>query len=147
MELQQSPLYAKYISALKWQIVNVDGVRMFYKKIPLLGGLLKIQRPKKLPHIPPIDIKTIAIEPIEHQNIAAYKKWVTSLEKKYHVVRSGYMPTKTILVDLKPPQEKIFDSFSEAKRRAVRKAIKNGVTVSQSQNQRSAAFLKKTGST
>lgn len=134
MELQQSPLYAKYITALKWQIITVDGVRMFYKKIPFMGGLLKIQRPKTLPHIPAIDVSTIAIEPVKNQNIAAYKKWVSAHEKKYRVVRSEYMPTKTILVDLTPAEDEIFRRFSEAKRRAVRKAQKNGVTVVESNN-------------
>jgi len=132
MELQQSPIYAKYIASLGWQIIVQDGVRMFYKKIPLIGGLLKIQRPKKLPRIPDIDIKTIAIEPTEKQNMAAYKKWVSTIGKKYRVVRSEYMPTKTILVDLTPPEEIIFSRFSEAKRRAVRKAQKNGVTIRES---------------
>jgi len=49
MELQQSPLYARYIEALKWTVIHIDGTQMFYKHIPLAGGLLKIQRPQKLP--------------------------------------------------------------------------------------------------
>jgi len=142
MELQQSPIYAKYIEALHWQVITADGVRMFYKKIPFLGGLLKIQRPKKLPHIPNLDVKTIAIEPEQNQNITVYKKWVSALEKKYRVVRSGYMPTKTILVDLKPTEREIFNRFSEAKRRAVRKAQKNHVFVTESNDIHSLIRIK-----
>jgi lipid II:glycine glycyltransferase (peptidoglycan interpeptide bridge formation enzyme) len=142
MELQQSLIYAKYISSLGWQIITVDGVRMFYKKIPLMGGLLKIQRPKKLPGIPPVDVTTIAIEPDVHQNITDYKKWVSALQKKYRVVRSGYMPTKTIRIDIKPTEEKIFSAFSEAKRRAVRKAQKNGVIVAETRDIRGLIRIK-----
>lgn len=138
MELQQSPIYSKYIASLKWHIITVDGVRMFYKKIPFMGGLLKIQRPNRLPDIVPLmkkyAIKTVAIEPIEKQSLPEYKKWVTRVSKYCRVVRSGYMPTKTILVDLTPTEDEIFHKFSEAKRRAVRKAQKNGIIVCESSN-------------
>ncbi len=132
MELQQSALYSKYIAALNWQIITVDGVRMFYKKIPLLGGLLKIQRPQRLPDIASlaIPIKTVAIEPIKNQNLRAYKNWCKKIP--FRVVRSDYMPTKTILVDLTAPVDSIFRRFTEAKRRAVRRAKKLGVTVTES---------------
>ncbi len=132
MELQQSSIYAKYIAALKWQVIMVDGVQMFYKNIPFMGGLLKIQRPNKLPNITATNVKTIAIEPTKNQNVSAYKTWVKKMEKNYRVVRSEYMPTKTILIDIKPEEETIFAKFSEAKRRAVRKAEKNGVTIEES---------------
>lgn len=138
MELQQSPLYAKYIASLNWKIITVDGVRMFYKKIPFVGGILKIQRPDKLPNITKLvtglRIKTVAIDPIEKQNVSEYKRWVKKLNSFCRVVRSGYMPTKTILVDLTPNEEDIFAGFSEAKRRAVRKAIKNEITVKESKD-------------
>lgn len=141
MEFQQSPLYAKYIEALHWKVITLDGVHLFYKKIPLLGGLLKIQRPLHLPVprkliklISEYSVKTVAIEPIQKQNVSAYKKWIISVSKYCRVVRSAYMPTKTILVDLKPTEDEIFHRFSEAKRRAVRKAQKNGVTVEESSN-------------
>lgn len=78
MELQQSPLYANYIEALRWKIITAGGIRMFYKKIPFIGGLLKIQRPNKLPDITDLvrklKINTVAIEPVETQDIRAYKK-------------------------------------------------------------------------
>lgn len=52
------------------------------------------------------------------------------------------MPTKTILVDLRPSEDKIFSAFSEAKRRAVRKAQKNGVTVTESRDIRELIKIK-----
>ena len=149
MELQQSPYYAKYIEALKWQVFTIDGVRMFYKKIPFIGGLLKIQRPARLPHtgkllkiIQAYKVKTVAIEPVQKQNVASYKQWVTRIGKRSHVVRSGYLPTKTILINLKPSEVEIFKHFSEAKRRAVRKAEKNGVVVKESNNIKNLIHIK-----
>lgn len=138
MELQQSSVYAEYISSLKWKIIMADGIRMFYKKIPFLGGLLKIQRPATLPNVTKLirelHIATVAIEPTQNQDIRKYKAWVKKLSTHCRVVRSVYLPTKTILVDLKPKEEIIFQRFSEAKRRAVRKATKNGVIVTESQD-------------
>ncbi len=139
MELQQSPLYAKFIETLHWKVIKLERVQMFYKKIPFMGGLLKIQRPHHLPPagklmkvIKEYSVKTVAIEPREQESIPSYRKWVARLSKNCRVIRSGYMSTKTILVDLKPSEDEIFRRFSEAKRRAVRKAQKNGVTVRQS---------------
>lgn len=138
MELQQSPLYAKYITSLKWQVLEADGVRMFYRRFPLVGGLLKIQRPQKLPSVEKLvekyRINTVAIEPTQKQNMKEYRSWCKRLAKHCRVVRSNYMPTKTILVDLKPAEEIIFSRFSEAKRRAVRRAQNKGVRVTESDN-------------
>lgn len=136
MEFQQSPLYAKYIAALGWHILTVNNVRMFFKQIPLAGGLLKIQRPTTLPYITEIirqyHVKTVAVEPHPKQDLAAYKKWCASVGKHCRVVRSSYQPTKTLLIDVTTPENEIFSRFTEAKRRAVRKAIKNGITVEES---------------
>lgn len=141
MEFQQSPLYAKYIEALHWDVLHVDNVQMFYKKIPFMGGLLKIQRPYILPPVSKLkklittySVKTLAIEPIPLQNVRLYKKWVVAVSAYCRIVRSEYMLTKTILVDLTPAEKDIFNKFSEAKRRAVRKAQKNGVAVTESQD-------------
>ncbi len=141
MELQQSSLYAQYIEALKWTIIKVDGTQMFYRHIPFTGGILKIQRPKKLPSIVKLipiihqyNIRSIAIEPDQKQSLSTYRAWCQKLEKYCRVTRSNFLPTKTILVDLTPPEQTIFERFSEAKRRSVRKAEKNGVTIEESNN-------------
>lgn len=138
MEFQQSPIYAKYIESLGWTILRADGARMFYKNIPLAGGLLKIQRPKTLPDITDIihtyHVKTVAIEPHPTQDIRSYKRWCARVPKHCKVIRSSYQPTKTLLIDLTSPEDTIFSRFTDAKRRAVRKAIKNGVTVEESNN-------------
>ncbi len=139
MELQQTPLYGKYIETFTWDVIRVDDVQMFYKHIPFMGGLLKIQRPAHLPtpaKLIPIlkthNVKTVAIEPIQTQDIKSYTTWCKTVEKHCRVNRSVYMPAKTILVDLSPTEDEIFARFSEAKRRAVRKAQKNGITVEES---------------
>lgn len=149
MELQQSSLYANYIASLKWNIISLDGVHMFYKRIPFLGGLLKIQRPPRLPNprkltetIRELNVKTVAIEPVQRQRSDLYKKWVKAVSRYARVSRSEYMLTKTIRIPLSPTEDNIFRALTEAKRRAVRKAQKNGVTVHQSANIRDLIRIK-----
>lgn len=139
MEFQQSPIYAKYIQSLGWTIITIDDVRMFYKKIPFAGGLLKIQRPRRfmkpsllIPIIKNYRVRTVAIEPHPKENLTVYKRWCNTISKYCKVIRSSYQPTKTILVNVTDPEDQIFSRFIDAKRRAVRKAVKNGITVEES---------------
>lgn len=149
MELQQSPLYAEYIDKLGWKIVRTDGARMFYRHIPLMGGLLKIQRPPHLPRISKLlpilkenRVRTVAIEPHPKEDLRKYKRWCATVAKHCALVRSSYQPTKTILIATDIPEEDMFKKFSEAKRRAVRKAVKYGVTVEESQDIRRLIGIK-----
>lgn len=141
MELQQSRLYAKYIKQLGWKIVALDGVNIFIKHIPLYGGLAKIQRPARLLNINKLiklikdhRIKTLAVEPVQTQNQTQYSRWLRKLRPHVKINRYPFIPSKTIIVDLKPTEDEIFKRFSEAKRRAVRRALKNNLLINQSAN-------------
>lgn len=141
MELQQSRLYAIYIAKLGWQVVSVDSIQIFIKQIPFLGGLAKIQRPWKLPSVTKLvkllkdhRIKTLAVEPVQTQDQEIYSEWLKKLQPHFKINRNPFIPSKTILVDLKVTEEEIFKRFSEAKRRAVRRALKNNLLIKESAN-------------
>ncbi len=141
MEIQQSSLYWGYVKTLGWKIHKVDGVGFITKHIPFLGGLAKIQRPGHLPKLSlliPIlkseHINTVAVEPDPAVTEKEFQKWCHALSKGFKINKSAYLPTKTIRVDLKVSEDDIFNRFAEAKRRAVRRAIKNGVTIMESNN-------------
>ncbi len=141
MELQQSTLYAEYIKELNWKVVTLDAVNIFIKHIPFYGGLAKIQRPSKLPTINRIvkllkdhRVKTLAVEPVHTQNQTKYSRWLMKLRKYVKINRDPFIPSKTIIVDLKNTEEEIFRRFSEAKRRAVRRAVKHKVFVKESKD-------------
>ncbi len=141
MELQQSLLYQQYIQHLSWETLTVSGVRIFIRKLPLLGALAKIQRPQKLPAqgklIPALknfDVRTVAIEASYHQNVAELKSWCRQLAAHFRLNRSPYLPTKTLVVNLKLPVDQIFSRFTSAKRRAVRRAQKNRIVIRQTSN-------------
>ncbi len=139
MHLQQSVLYQRYIQALKWNVVHIDGVAIFYKKFPLIGGVAKIQRPKKLPSVSKLSaflksvgIKKVSVEPERSMNQKKFSTWCRQLRRHVKLIASPFIPTKTILINLKAPEEVIFQRFSEAKRRAVRRALKHHVLIKES---------------
>jgi len=139
MEPQQSSLYAKYMETLKWEVVRMDEVNIFLRKFPILGGIMKIHRPLQLPNIKrllPIlqknKIKTLVIEPVSSENQTKLNTWCRAVSKYVHISTTPYLATKTFRIDLSQPEEEMFKSFSEAKRRAVRRATKLGVVVQQS---------------
>jgi lipid II:glycine glycyltransferase (peptidoglycan interpeptide bridge formation enzyme) len=141
MEIQQSPLYKKYIEALHWTVVNLDGVNMWFKKIPILGTMAKIQRPEVLPYLPKLilllknhNVRTVIVESSKNHSQEEFSAWVNGLSKFFRISKESYLSTKTILVDLSQPEKKIFQNFSSAKRRAVRRAKKHGVIVKESKD-------------
>jgi len=136
MELQQSPLYQQYITSLRWGVSTVQGITVFSKRIPFLGVLAKIQRPEKLPDIPDLvahlhslHVRQVSIEPKATEDEAAFNAWIHTLAQSFRIMRSPFLPTKTIRINLKRQELDLFNACTSAKRRAVRKAQKNGLTV------------------
>lgn len=139
VELQQSLLYGQYLQQLGWRVVVIDQVNIFVKHFPFLGGLAKIQRPKKLPSLPKLvpalkqaRVRTIAIEPASHQTPPRLKNWSRKLAKYFHLHRSPFLPTKTIVIDLASNLDQVWQRFNSSKRRALRRAQKNNVLVKES---------------
>ncbi|MCJ7826511.1 hypothetical protein MUP56_02755, partial [Patescibacteria group bacterium] len=141
MEIQQSPLYKKYIEALHWTVVSLEGVNIWIKKIPILGTMAKIQRPEVLPYLPKLiqllknhNVRTVIVESSINYSQEEFSAWVNGLSKFFRISKESYLSTKTILVDLSQPEKELFDAFSSAKRRAVRRAEKHGVVVKESKD-------------
>lgn len=141
MYLHQSQSYLNYIQKLGWQIVEIDGQAIFLKHIPFLGNLAKLQRPTKLPKqdklvefVKKYKITRLAIEPEFSASQLTFTRLINQLQSHVHLNTSPFLPTKTILIDLTPPSEVIFNKFNEAKRRAVRRAHKNSLIIKESVN-------------
>lgn len=141
MEIQQSPLYARYIKDLGWTVENLHGSYIFIKRFPLLGGLAKIQRIKKFPRLSSLiallhahGVRRVTLEPDSSVSQIEFTQWAKNISTYFRLLRSPFLPTKTILVDLKKPEAKIFQTMTEAKRRAVRRALKHGVYIQQSKD-------------
>ncbi len=136
VEPQQSHLYETYMHSLKWSVHHIGKTQVFLKQFPIIGGIIKVHRPISLPDVSEIralvkqkKIRTLVIEPALDQDIQELHSWCKSVSNFVAISRSPFLPTKSIRIDLTRPESDIFSSFSEAKRRAVRRSIKLGVTV------------------
>lgn len=128
--IRQTELYADFMRRINWRAEKVDGVYAYIKKIPLIPAVIKIQRPPKLPPeqklrqlMQKYKTKSIFVEPSPHFPQYDFKYLNSKL------MNDPYIHTKTISIDLKATKDTIFNRFTEAKRRAVRRAQKLGVTV------------------
>lgn len=136
MEIQQSKPYANFIRSLGWQVVIHNKQYYFLKRFPFIGALLKVQRVTTLPNMSAFTriltqerITRLVIEPDMRIHTDDLNRWITKLPKHISVSRDPYLPTKTIRINLIPSEETIFRNFSEAKRRAVRRAQKNNIRI------------------
>lgn len=141
MEIQQSSLYRRYLQALGWRILPIEKTYLVIRHFPFIGTIAKLQRASKLPSLSTLTklihthhIRTLAVEPSYTIDQKTFSLWTN---KVAHIVRLNKTPnlaTKTLRVDLLKPEEQIFNQFSEAKRRAVRRAQKAGVSITESSN-------------
>lgn len=141
MEIQQSPVYASYIRSLGWKVELIDTIQIFVRPFSFIGGLAKIQRSTKLPNVQTLTafikahrIRTLVIEPDSMVSQDDLTRWCQTIKNYTHINTDPFIPSKTIRVNLRPSEDEIFHKFTEAKRRAVRRAQKAGVTVEQTQN-------------
>lgn len=134
-DVRQSEPYAKYMQRIGWGVENVGDTQIFIKRLPLIGSFIKIQRADKIPSMTLID-----------ETAEKYRAWSVSVEQKYEVRskkyeangfkvnNNPYLPTKTIQINLMAGEDDLFQRFTGAKRRAVRRAIKNNVIVKETDN-------------
>lgn len=152
MELQQSPLYQQYIEALHWNYTSVDGAVIFYRRLPFIGTLAKLQRPDHLPYLPKLimilqqlHVTQLCVEPKEDVSQETFDAYLSTLSKFFHIITAPFIPTKTIVIDITPTAKEIFGNFTSSKRRAVRKAEKNRLTIVESHDIHDLIAIKSKG--
>lgn len=152
MDIRQSPEYTKYIESIGWQSEKLGEGNVFIKRFPLIGSLIKIQRIE-----PPIlfdKIETLAKKHHAFQIIIELSlphfppsqpdPLPTSHPHNYRPLKSPFIPTKTLILDLKQTEKKIFASFSKNKRRDIRIAEKNHLVIKEGSPQDFVQLKKKT---
>ena len=120
-DIRQTPQYANYLKNIGWIVEQKNDVCYFIKKLPLIGSVVKIQRP----HIPGYkDIEDLSkkyrifqiiIEPKDTTN----SQWLMANEFK--LSKSPYLPTKTLRLDLTLPMNRLIGSMKKDTRQAIKK--------------------------
>src|SRR3989338_7987864 len=136
-DVRQSEEFASFMQDIGWKTEYLKTAKVYLRKFPFIGFFAKCPRPDT-----PLDLSDlpefIKNKKIFHFKISpnigikdhVYQKEKEGLlRRNFNIEKSPFNPTTTIVVDLKNSEKDIFKSFSEAKRRAVRRAIKHGVSV------------------
>ena len=120
-DIRQSLDYAKYLGSQGWIVERVKNTNYFIKKIPLLGSVLKIQRPNKIDFetIKKLEEKYRAFQTIIEPNSAVVHNSLS--QNGYKLSKSPYLPSKTIHINLKQPKSKIYANFNKDCRYSIRK--------------------------
>lgn len=139
VDLRQSQAWKTYLESLGWETIVVAGqVALRLRRLPLIGSIIKVQRPENLEPKVIEEIDRVArqnralfvkIEPIDSQDIPA-------------LTAAGYrpdswplLPSRTIIIDLIPPLEEIKQRFSKDARQSLRKVERHRLRVVSYPNQ------------
>ncbi|HJY98265.1 MAG TPA: hypothetical protein VJ227_00970 [Patescibacteria group bacterium] len=121
VDIRQSVHYANYLKSLGWNVERIAAVNYFVKRFPVIGSVLKIQRPE--------EIRVDIIQKLSRK----YRVFQVIVEPKnktdaqflvsagYKLSKSPYLPTKTLQIDLTRSKEAILKSFKKDARGAIRK--------------------------
>lgn len=139
-DIRQSPQFARFMEDLGWVSDKIAGSYIYLRKFPITGYFAKIPRPDCLPSKKDFEeirrkyrIFKMNIAPFITTDDKKYRQYKISLMKSgFSINTSPFNPTTTFLIDLTVNEDSLFNGFTEAKRRAVRRALKNEVAVKES---------------
>jgi len=121
-DIRQTQEYANYLKKEGWIVERIKDTNYFIRKLPLLGSILKIQRPNHL------DIQTAwqlgkkykAFQIIIEPKTIADGQWL--MINGFKLSKSSYLPTKTLQIDLTQPTSKITTNFKKDARSTLLRA-------------------------
>ncbi len=139
-DIRQSPDFANFMEKLNWKVDKIEKNYIYLKKFPLFGYFAKLPRinipiplAKINKYIKKNNIFILKISP----NVFSSDK--QSLYLKNELSKNGFIieknpfnPTTTIHIDLTKNETDLFNNLIQAKRRAIRKAVKNKIFVKES---------------
>lgn len=123
IDIRQTLQYSNFLKSQGWIVERIDNINYFIKKLPLIGSILKLQRPEKL-DFKVVDklsrkyrIFQLIIEPKNEAQA------VTLTSNRYKLAKSTYLPSKTLQIDLTKSEKEIFSAFKKDTRQAIKKAM------------------------
>jgi len=120
IDIRQSPQYADFLRREGWIVERAGSVNYFIKKLPMLGSIMKIQRPEK------IDFGVIDTFARKYHVFHIIAEPKNDLEASllasngFKLSKSTYLPSKTLQIDLTQPKETILKHFKKDARHAIR---------------------------
>lgn len=139
-DIRQTKLFAQFMRSIGWESELVHTTFIYLRKFPFIGYFGKIPRPN--PNIPMREIMILKsrkklFELRIAPNIIASSKYAKKIRtdlirNNFQIELFPFNPTTTIHINLKRSENEIFQSFTSAKRRAIRRALKNDIRIKES---------------
>lgn len=117
LDIRQTPEYADYLSHIGWIVERKNQVNYFIRKFPIIGSVLKIQRPETINNK---EIKTLCKKYRVFQVILEPNS-IVSLSLEYKPSKSPYLPSKTLQLNLDIPIKQIEKTVKKDARLAIKK--------------------------
>ncbi len=127
IDIRQTSKYTKYLRQINWIVEDVNHTSCFIKKLPLIGSVIKIQRPEA------ILLKKIEKLAKKHHAFQIIIEPKTELDAKFlknvgfRLSRSPYLPTKTLHLDLTATKEELFKQLKKDAKQAIKKAESSNI--------------------
>jgi len=131
VDIRQSEAYAKYLKSVGWAVERIGETNYFIKKLPILGSILKLQRPeeirmdtvKKLCR--KYGVFQVIIEPSLTTCVGTFEdNHKLMLAHGFKLSKSTYLPSKTLQIDLTQSKDKIYAKFSKDCKYSIRRGEK-----------------------
>lgn len=123
IDIRQTPQYAKYLKSVGWNVERINEANYFIKKFPLIGSVIKIQRPEEINNkvISQIASKYRVFQIIVEPKGELDAKYLLSLG--YRKSKSSYLPTKTLQLDLTKSKRELYKDLKKDCKNALRKTM------------------------
>lgn len=121
-DIRQSLNYKEYLESQGWVVEVIDSINYFIRKLPIIGSVLKIQRPKKIDFetIQRLERKYRVFQTIIEPDLPLTNSFISDhnllSHNGYKLSKSPFLPSKTLHLDLTKPLK-----FNKETRRAIRK--------------------------
>jgi len=121
-DIRQSPQYGYYLAQIGWTVERIDGINYFIKKFPIIGSIIKIQRPEKInfEEIEKLQKKYKAFQVILEPSLILRHTDIL-YNHGLRLSKSPYLPTKTLQTNTEQPDKKILAGFRSDIQRAIKK--------------------------
>ncbi|MGA3291698.1 MAG: hypothetical protein ABSC49_00960 [Candidatus Microgenomates bacterium] len=121
VDIRQSQNYANYLKSEGWTIERIAEINYFIKKIPIVGSILKLQRPEEIRYdtVKKLCRKYRVFQIIIEPKTDLDAKYLTSVGFK--LSKYPYLPSKTLQIDLTQSQKNIFNHIKKDARYSIKR--------------------------
>jgi lipid II:glycine glycyltransferase (peptidoglycan interpeptide bridge formation enzyme) len=126
IDIRQSIHYANYIKREGWTVERIGEINYFIKKFPVIGSIIKIQRPEEINYdiinklCRKYRVFQIILEPKSTVDVGTFSH-NQLYAHGFKLSKSPYLPSKTLQIDLTQSQKEIFGHFKKDARYAIKK--------------------------